>query len=61
MQTWYTALVGLPTHNLIINSQLATQSKKRVALFPEIGRVKKFLSSTRLYCRMCIRIYIFHS
>ena len=32
MQTWYNALVGLPTHNLIINSQLATQSKKKSSL-----------------------------
>ena len=31
----------------------------KVVLFPEIGRVKIFLSLTRPYCQMCIGIYIF--
>ena len=34
--------------------------QKKVVLFPEIGRVKLFLSFTRLYSGMCIRIYIFN-
>ena len=33
---------------------------KKVALFPEIGRVKTFLSLTRPHSRMCLRIYIFN-
>ena len=33
---------------------------KKVALFPEIGRVKIFLSLFRAHSRMCIRIYIFN-
>ena len=35
--------------------------QKKVALFPEIGRVKKFLSPTHLHnkSKMCMRIYIF--
>ena len=33
--------------------------KKRVVLFPEIGRVNFFLSLTRWHGRMCIRIYVF--
>ena len=33
---------------------------KKVILFPEIGRVKIFLSLLRLYSRMCIRIFIFN-
>ena len=33
---------------------------KKVVLFPEIGRVKKFLSLTRLHSRMCIRIHTFN-
>ena len=32
---------------------------KKVVLFPEIGRVKKFLSLTRPHSRMCIRLYIY--
>ena len=32
------------------------RAKKTVVLFPEIGRVKFFLSFTRLHSRMCIRI-----
>ena len=32
---------------------------KKVVLFPEIDRVKKFLSLTRPHSQMCIRIYIF--
>ena len=31
----------------------------KVVLFPEISRVKLFLSLTRPHSRMCIRIYIF--
>ena len=31
------------------------RSKKKVILFPEIGRVKTFLSLTRPHSRMCIR------
>ena len=34
--------------------------QKKVVLSPEIGRVKLFLSFTRLYSGMCIRIYIFN-
>ena len=34
--------------------------KKIVALFPEIGQLKIFLSLSRPHCRMCIRIYIFN-
>ena len=33
---------------------------KKVVLFPEIGRVKSFLSLTRPHSQMCIRIYIFN-
>ena len=33
--------------------------KKKVVLFPEIGRVKIFSSLTGPHSRMCIRIYIF--
>ena len=35
--------------------------QKKVALFPEIGRVKKFLPPTHLHnkSKMCMRIYIF--
>ena len=33
--------------------------KKKLVLFPEIGRVKIFLSSTRPQSRVCMRIYIF--
>ena len=33
---------------------------KKVVLFPEISRVKIFLSLTRPHSRMCIRIYIFN-
>ena len=33
---------------------------KKVALFPEIGRVKIFLSLNRPHSRMCIKIYIFN-
>ena len=37
------------------------KKKKNVVLFPEIDRVKKFLSLThRQHSRMCIRIYIFN-
>ena len=35
-------------------------TKKKLVLFPEIGRMKLFLSLTRLHSRMCIRIYIFN-
>ena len=31
-----------------------------VVLLPKIGRVKDFLSITRLYSRMCIRVRIFN-
>ena len=34
--------------------------KRKVVLFPEIGRVKYFLSLTRPHSRMCIKIYIFN-
>ena len=33
---------------------------KKVVLFPEIGRVKNFLSLTRPHSRMCTRIYLFN-
>ena len=33
---------------------------KKVVLFPDIGRVKIFLSLIRPHCQMCIRIYIFN-
>ena len=33
--------------------------QKKVVLFPEIGRVKFFLSLTHPYSRMCIRIFFF--
>ena len=32
---------------------------KKIVLFPEIGRVRIFLSLTRPHSRMCIRINIF--
>ena len=32
----------------------------KVVLFPEICRVKKFLSLTSRHSRLCIRIYIFN-
>ena len=34
--------------------------QKKVVLFPEIDRIKIFLSLTRPLNRMCIRIYIFN-
>ena len=34
-------------------------AKKKVVLFPEIGRVNFFLSLNRWHGRMCIRIYVF--
>ena len=37
-----------------------TLGRKKVVMFPEIGRVKFFWSLTRPHSRMCIRIYIFH-
>ena len=33
--------------------------QKKVVLFPEIGRVKMFLSLTRPHNQMCVRIYVF--
>ena len=39
-------------HNLYIRL-------KKVVLFPELARVKTFLSLTGPHSRMCIRIYIF--
>ena len=33
---------------------------KKVVLFPEIGRVRTFLSPNRLHSQMCIRTYIFN-
>ena len=33
---------------------------KKVVLFPEIGRVKMFLSLIHPHSRMCIRTYIFN-
>ena len=42
-----------------IYSKLEIRPKK-VFLFPEIGRVKKFLSFTCSHSRMRIRIYIFN-
>ena len=32
---------------------------KKVVLFPEIGRVRTFLSPNRLHSQMCISTYIF--
>ena len=37
-----------------------TKAKKKVVLFPEIGRMKFFLSLTRPHSGVCIRIYIFN-
>ena len=37
-----------------------TLDQTKLVLFPEIGRMKLFLSLTRLHSRMCIRIYIFN-
>ena len=39
---------------------LITKPSEKVVLSPEIGWAKKFLSLTRLHCRMCLRIYIFN-
>ena len=39
----------------------AKKKKKKVVLFPEIGRLKFFLSLTHPHSRTCIRIYIFCS
>ena len=41
-------------------NQVTLIGPKKVVLFPEMRRVKIFLSFTRPHCRMCIRIYIFH-
>ena len=35
-------------------------AKKQVVLFPEIGRVKNFLSLTRPHSKVSIKIYIFN-
>ena len=37
-----------------------TKARKKVVLFPEIGRMKFFLSLTRPHSGVCIRIYIFN-
>ena len=36
----------------------AKKKEKRIALFPEIGWTKIFLSLTRQHSRMCIRIHL---
>ena len=41
-------------------SRYSQGQKKNVVFFLEIGRVKIFLSLTRLRSRMCIGIYIFN-
>ena len=38
---------------------LCSKAKKKGVFFLEIGRLKVFLSLTRLHSRMCIKIYIF--
>ena len=45
---------------VLIQLHLFRSSQKKVVLFPEIGRVKFFLSLTRSHSWMCIRIHIFN-
>ena len=40
------------------NTITLLRPQKKVALFPEIGRVKTFLSFTRPHCWMCIWIFL---
>ena len=40
--------------------RVSPQSGKKVVLFPEISRVKNFLSLTRPHSRICIRICVFN-
>ena len=42
------------------NIYLPPSGQKKVVLFPEIDRLKKFLSLTSLHCQMCIRIFFFN-
>ena len=45
---------------ILITLNLLRLGEIEIALFPETGRVKKFLSLTRPHSQMCIRIYIFN-
>ena len=45
---------------VLIQLHLLKLGQKKVVLFAETGRVKKFLSLTRSHSQMCIRIYIFN-
>ena len=45
---------------MVIHSRYIGKAKKKVVLFPEIGRVKIFISLTRPHSRMCMAIYIFN-
>ena len=45
---------------MAIHSRYIGKAKKKVVLFPEIGRVKIFISLTRPHSRMCMAIYIFN-
>ena len=45
---------------LATNLRVSPQSGKKVVLFPEISRVKNFLSLTRPHSRICIRICVFN-
>ena len=51
-------LSKFPVHLCLCNCFKANQGKK-IVLFPEINRVKGFLSPTLMDSRLCIRIYIF--
>ena len=45
---------------ILIILHLLRFGQKKVVLFLETSRVKKFLSLTRSHSRMCIRTYIFN-
>ena len=46
--------------SFLVSHEALIMLSKKVVLFPEIGRVKFFISLTRPHSRMCIKIYIFN-
>ena len=53
-------LVGNVNNQETYLLKLKSSGQRKIVSFPEIDRVKKFLSLTRPHSRICIRIYIFN-
>ena len=58
---FYKKIFGFPPFCFYYLFEAFSIQAKKVVLFPEIGRVKNFLSLIRRHIQLCIRIYILSS